>query len=88
MTLEEYKKAIRKYRGHLKNDTAALEDIYNNSCKEFLDFTLGTKARGVRWMALLATTASIDKQIEFVNWFSSDGVKHKRQIDTWCLENI
>ena len=88
MTLKEYKEAVRKYRGHLPNDDDTLQDIYSNSCYEFLDFTLSTKSRGVRWMAWFASTATIAQQQDFVTWFNTNGLKKKEHIDIWVMENL
>ena len=87
MDLEQYKEAIRKYRGHLKSCDGELEEIFNYGCHDFKDWTLSTKAIGVHKMAYIAINMNDKKQQEFVVWVT----KKKRtvtDIDMYILKEI
>ena len=87
MNLEEYKKAIRLYRGHLKSMDDALEEIYTNGCEEFIIFSLESKRIGVSKMATLATSLDHHKQQVFLIWLALEK-RTLNDINTKMLELI
>jgi hypothetical protein len=87
MTKNEYKEAIRKYRGHLKSVDKELEEIFDYGTMKFIEYTLHTKQMGVRKLAFAAKNVSNADLDELVDWLL-EGVRTKAQIDLKLLELV
>jgi len=87
MTVNEYKEAIRKYRGHLASMDLELEAIHEFATPKFLEYSLRSKKMGVSKMAMIADSVSDEDMDELVDWLD-ERVRSKAEIDIKLLDLI
>lgn len=87
MNVNDYKEAIRKYRGHLKSVDTELSEIWTSGSNNFIEFSLSNKSMGVRKMAEVANCMIHEDQDKFIVWMQ-EKVRKKNEIDSKLMEMI